>query len=172
MADNRGGSTVGGLPALSKQYVPDNNIGKMSGNTLTQSSISDDGSTVTVGNKMSVTTFAGGNIAGVVANASETQLTTTSSTNICSFTPTAQDNFLIFVYYRVVTGTTNVTIQITYNDASGAQTNTVLNAQSSAVGSYSCLPVFINATTGAAIIVKATGSVANQVYVSATVLEV
>jgi hypothetical protein len=48
MGTLRGGSTVGGLPVLGKSYIPDNYLGKISGNTLIQSLISDDGTTVTV----------------------------------------------------------------------------------------------------------------------------
>lgn len=108
-----------------------------------------------------------------VADTKDVQLTTTSSTNVLSFTPTANGNFVVYIYYRVVTSTTNVTIQVTYTDGTGAQTNTLLNAQSSAVNnSYSCVPLSINATTATPIVVKATSSIANQVYVSASIVGV
>lgn len=103
---------------------------------------------------------------------SNTLLTTTVQTTIATFTPVAQGNFLVGIYFRVVTGTTNVTIVVTYNDNTGAQTNTMINAQVSAVGSYSLVPLFINAVSGTAITVKVTASVANQVYASASVVGV
>jgi hypothetical protein len=106
------------------------------------------------------------------ASASETKITSTSATSLTQYTPAAQGNFLIMVYYRVITATTNVTIQITYTDAGGAQTITVLNIQSTAVGSYSTLPVFINAAAGSPITVQITAGTANQVYASTSIVGV
>ncbi|MEW9697934.1 hypothetical protein [Paenibacillus sp. SI8] len=108
-----------------------------------------------------------------VGSASDTQITTTGSTTIATFTPTVnKSNYMAMVYYRVVTGTTNVTVQVTYADGTGAQTTTLINAQSSAVGSYSLIPLFLNATTAAAINVIVQASVANQVYASASIVGV
>lgn len=104
------------------------------------------------------------------ATASDIQITSTAATTVAQFIPTAQGNFEAKIYYRVVTGTTNVTVQVTYDDGTGSQTNTVLNAQSTAVGSYSCLPVFLNAKTTNPIKVIITASVANQVFVSASIV--
>lgn len=106
------------------------------------------------------------------ATASDVLLTGTGATTIATFTPTTNGNYFILLYYRVVTGTTNVTVAVTYADGTGAQTNTMLNAQSSAVGSYSLLPLFINAVSGTAINVNVTASVANQVRVSALIMGV
>ncbi|KQX69220.1 hypothetical protein [Paenibacillus sp. Root444D2] len=107
-----------------------------------------------------------------VGSVSDSLLATTSLTTIATFTPTVnKSNYVIYTYFRVITGTTNVTVQITYTDGTGAQTNTLLNAQASTVGSYSLIPLFINATT-AVINVKAQASVANQVYMSASVVGV
>lgn len=100
---------------------------------------------------------------------SDSLLTTTGSTSIATHTPSVQGNFVAYIYYRVITSTTDVTVTVTYTDGTGAQTNTVLSAQSSPVGSYSCVPVFINATTSA-ISVNATAGTANQVYVSASIV--
>lgn len=100
---------------------------------------------------------------------SDSLLTTTGSTSIATHTPSVQGNFVAYIYYRVITSTTDVTVTVTYTDGTGAQTNTVLSAQSSPVGSYSCIPVFINATTSA-ISVNATAGTANQVYVSASIV--
>jgi hypothetical protein len=104
--------------------------------------------------------------------ANDVLITSTSAQQIVSYIPTSKNNFMVMIYYRVVTGTTNVTVQVTYNDGTGAQTNTMLNAQSSAVGSYSLIPLFINATNSAAITVSITASVANQVYASASIVGV
>ena len=101
-----------------------------------------------------------------VASASEVQITGTTAQTIASFTPTTQGNFEVRVYFRVVTGTTSVTATITYADTGGAQTLTLLNAQSCAIGSYTTVPAFINATSASAITVQMTASVANHVYAS------
>ena len=104
-----------------------------------------------------------------VADAQETLLTTTNATTVATYTPTAQANYVARVYFRVVTATTTVTVKVTYADAGGAQTDTVLNAQSCAVGSYSTLPVYFNAVSGTAIAVVVTAGTASQVYVSADI---
>lgn len=104
-----------------------------------------------------------------VATASDVQITGTTAQTIASFTPAAQGNFEVRLYFRVVTGTTNVTATITYADATGAQTLTLLNAQACAVGSYTTVPAFINAVSGTAITVQITSSVANQVYASSNI---
>jgi hypothetical protein len=106
------------------------------------------------------------------ASVSEFAITNTVSNTIAQYTPTAQDNFMALIYYRVVTGATNVTVQVTYDDVTGSQTNTVLNAQPTDVGSYSCLPVFLNAKTTSPIKINITASVANQVYASASIMGV
>jgi hypothetical protein len=106
------------------------------------------------------------------AIANDVQITGTSAQQIASYTPATKGNFIVYVYFRVVSGTTNVTISVTYADGTGAQTNTLLNAQPSAVGSYSLVPLFINATSAAPINVSVTASVANQVYASASIVGV
>ncbi|WP_336786551.1 hypothetical protein [Paenibacillus sp. MMO-177] len=103
---------------------------------------------------------------------SEYLLSTTAATTIATYTPPAQGNYLIGVYMRVVTGATNVTVTVNYADASGAQTTTLLNNQSTAVGSNSLLPVFINAVSGTAITVKVTAGTASRVYASASIVGV
>ena len=107
-----------------------------------------------------------------VSNASDTELTATTATVVASFTPFAQGNFMVMVYFRVVTAATVVTIKVAYTDGTGAQTITVVNAVSEAVGSYTLTPVYVNATTATAIEVEITASVANQVYVSADIVAV
>jgi hypothetical protein len=104
-----------------------------------------------------------------IGSASDTLLTTTSQTTILTLTPPAQGNYKVGIYFRVVTGTTNVTVVVTYTDGTGAQTNTLLSAQSCPVGSYSTLPLFVNAKSTGAISVKVTASVASRVYASASI---
>lgn len=106
------------------------------------------------------------------ASVSDTLLTTALATTILQFTPLAQGNFNVMLYFRVVTGTTNVTVSITYDDGTGAQTNTLYSAQACTVGSYSAIPVFINAKVTNPIKIIVTASVANQVYASASIREV
>jgi hypothetical protein len=97
----------------------------------------------------------------------EQQITVTSQTTVLSYTPVAQGNFTIKVYLRVVTAATSVTITVTYTDATGSQTMTLVNA-SVPVGSYD-VTAFINATTGSAIAVNVTAGTSSQVYVSAVI---
>jgi hypothetical protein len=102
----------------------------------------------------------------------ELLVNTTSAKQIASFTPTVSSNFLVGIYFRVVTSPVNLTILVTYTDVSGAQTNTLHNVQAFAVGSWSLMPLFINASSGAAITVTITASIANQVFVSSSIVEV
>lgn len=101
-----------------------------------------------------------------IASFQETEITGTSAQNVLTYTPKANHNFELGLSFRVVTGTTTVTIQVTYTDAGGNESYYVLNAQSCAVGNYSCVPFSFNATTGGAITVSVTVGTANQVYVS------
>lgn len=108
----------------------------------------------------------------IVTNGKEVLMSTTGETTIATKTPAAAGNVLIGIYFRVITATTNVTVNVTYTDATGAQTNTLLDAQASAVGSYSLPMLMINTTAAAAVAVKITAGTANQVYGSATIMEV
>jgi hypothetical protein len=107
-----------------------------------------------------------------VANASDTELTTTTATTVATFTPTAQGNFIIDAYFRVVTASTTVTLTASWTDGSGSQTYTWVNATSEPVGSYHNAPLYLNATTGSAITITATAGTANQVYVSGTIIKI
>lgn len=110
-----------------------------------------------------------GNIIHGPRVATDLLLTTTSATDVLSYTPPSAGNFLVYVYYRVVTATTNVGINVTWTDATGAQTSTAVPAASSrAVGSYAIAPIFINATA-AAIKVTATPGTGSQLRVSANI---
>lgn len=100
------------------------------------------------------------------------QLTATTATIVATYTPAASGNFLVLVYFRVVTAATNVTIDVTYTDATGAQVNHLLPLTSEAVGSHSLVPLFINSVAGQPITVTITAGTANQVYASASILGV
>ena len=94
-------------------------------------------------------------------------LTGTASTDLSTYHPGGNETEEVGVFYRVVTGSTTVTIAVAFTDWSGtAQTITLVNAVVSAVGAYSVGSVRIPVGSGYDITVKATASVANQVYVS------
>ena len=111
----------------------------------------------------------GNGIVADYANASDFELTTTAATTVATFTPFAQGNFMVTAYFRVITAATTVTLTATWSDSSGAQTYTWVNAVSEPVGSYTQLPIYVNATASA-ITITATAGTANQVYVSANIV--
>lgn len=123
-------------------------------------------------NWVAATVSSGSSNVTEVANASDTELTATTATTLATFTPTAQGNFMVLAYYRVITAATNLTLTATWDDGSGAQSYTWVNNTSQAVGSYHTAPLYINATTAAAITVTATAGTANQIYASATIIEI
>lgn len=116
--------------------------------------------------------FVPSNISAEKANAFDTQLTTTSATTIINFTPTANRNHVVYVYYRVANATTNVTIVLNWTDNAGSQNMTILPTTSTAVGSYSVSPVYIQATTAGAITVVVTAGTANNIFISSTIIAV
>lgn len=101
---------------------------------------------------------------------SETLVTSTAQQTIASYTPSVRGNYQVNCYFRVITAPTVVTIAVTFTDATGAQTNTMIS-QSVPVGDYSLVPLIIN-SNAAAISVKVTAGTANQVYVSSSILGV
>ena len=107
-------------------------------------------------------------IAPLISDNSNLLLTTTSATNVISYTPTTDGDFVVFVYYRVITATTTLTIDITWTDGTGAQVFSALPISAQTVGSYSTAPLYITAKTTAPIVVTATAATANQIYVSAS----
>lgn len=106
-----------------------------------------------------------------VTSVQEVLLSTTSSTTVASHTLTTAKNILFNVYFRVITASTTVTITVNYTNTSGVQTTDILPAQSCAVGSYELLPLFVNCVAST-LTITATAGTANQVYVSASILEV
>lgn len=120
---------------------------------------------------------------GKVYSISNVEVTNTSAVDVITYTPNTPGNFEIDMYLRI-TGKTNVTVAVTYADDTGPQTKIMTyrpgglyfqcssGIQSYADGSYSLTPLFINSVAGTPIIVKVTASVANQVYVSSSIMEV
>ena len=103
------------------------------------------------------------------SNCYEKLLTGTSLTHVVTLKPGVSGLYEVGTYFRVITATTDVTIGITYNDATGAQTVAVLALTSEIVGSYQIAPFVIAAATGTSIVLNYTAGTANQVYVTAAI---
>lgn len=106
------------------------------------------------------------------SNIFDVELTTTSPTNVISFTPLANGNFTGFIYYRVENTPTNVTIDVTYEDMTGAQALSIMPLTNRIVGSYTVAPFYLQATTAANINLTITAGTTNNVFVSATIISV
>lgn len=107
----------------------------------------------------------------IVANATDTLLTTTDATQVVNYTTgTDTNNYLVYVYYRVITAATDVTLTLQWTDGTGVQSSTIVTG-SQPVGSYTIPATFISAIGGTGIAVTATAGTANQVYVSAAIEE-
>lgn len=113
----------------------------------------------------------------IVASAVSTELTTTSATNIVTYTPSTTGIFNVQAYFTIITAATTVLITLSWTDPNSS-TIVTFNwyAASGGVGlltntgSYSLADMTINAKSGAAITVSATAGTANQVYVSAVIV--
>ena len=106
-----------------------------------------------------------------VANVSNSELTSTSATTVLSYTPSLEGNYMVMVYYSVITAATDLTLTLSWTDSTGSQTYTWVNGTSQAIGSYNVLPVFINSIADA-ITVTATAGTANQVYISGSIIQI
>lgn len=152
---------------------------EVTGNAIFDSHINVDGYTIDISDGADVnqvlqyngTKFIAANVAsGAAANANDFQLTGISATDVVSYTPLSQGNYIIYVFYRVATATTNVGINVTWTDNTGASTSVLVPAVTSTdVGSYNLTPVYINALTSP-IKVTATAGTANNLYVSASII--
>jgi len=126
--------------------------------------------TVAAGASLAPAVTAGG-LPALLANPSvvlEHLLADTTLDTILTLTPEAPGLFEVRVYGRVITATTTVTVEVTYTDAGGAQTATLVNAVAEPVGPLLVAPAVI-ASTAAAIAVKAQAGTASQVYLSAAI---
>ena len=102
-----------------------------------------------------------------LSDTKDTLLTSTAPTNVLSYTTSADVNYIVGVYFRVVTADTVVTVTVSWTDNSGAESYTLANA-TFVVGSYGMTPLYVNVAASNAITVTVTAGTANQVYVSAS----
>ena len=93
----------------------------------------------------------------------------TSATTVATITPSAAGNFLISGYFTIITAPTVITVTVTYTDAIGSQTETLINAVSYAIGSYPWTAFMINSAAGDAITVSMTAGTASQVVGDASI---
>lgn len=108
-----------------------------------------------------------------VGNVIESLLATTGATNVLSYTPAVAGNFLIYVSARIITAATNITVELDWTDATGAQVFMMYPLASVPIGTHMLnFPQFINAVAGSAITVKVTAGTANQAYISSSIVGV
>jgi hypothetical protein len=108
---------------------------------------------------------------GALASGKEVAVLTTSTT-VVTYTPSAAGNFFIpGIYFRVITGTTVVTVTMTWTDVTGAQTLTLLNAVSEVTGSYAMVGFMINSAISDAITISMAAGTVSQVIASASILQ-
>ena len=106
-------------------------------------------------------------VGSLVASALETELTSTSAFTLATYTPSAIGAYTVKVAYRIITAATTITLTVTYTDAGGtAQTDTLVNAVSQAVGDYEAEDTLVSAASDA-ITVSMTAGTASQVYATA-----
>ncbi len=104
-------------------------------------------------------------------NVNELELTATTSTTIGTFTPSTAGNFVVNAYFRVITTSTTITLQVTYTDVSGAQTYEWVSSVLEPIGSYSMVPLYIN-STATAITISATAGTINQAFISSSIISI
>jgi hypothetical protein len=107
---------------------------------------------------------------GVVAAVNEVLVTTTAGQAILTYTAPAAGVLAVGWYFRVVTATTTVAATVSYTDAAGSQTLTLLSATAEPVGSYAGTVATISVTAGSTVSVVVTAGTANQVYAGAVIL--
>jgi len=95
---------------------------------------------------------------------------TTASTwqTIATYTPTASGLFTAQAYATIPGGGATFGVQVTYADAAGAETLTILTPQSQAAGPWSSLSALFYAITGTAINVQVQSS-STSTIASATI---
>jgi hypothetical protein len=169
-----GGATSMDDVELDRNFVGVTSLGLAAGKTIVQG-LALSG---TMSNARIRTPWSGNGVSYTYTNlayAYETLLTTTGATDVVKQRPAVAGLYRVAVYFRVITGATNVTIDVTYYDATGALiTVNVLLLTSEAVGSYRFAPLLIGAqgaTESQYIKVTATAGTASRVYVSASIQE-
>lgn len=101
-------------------------------------------------------------------------ITGLGETEICAYTVDATDRIMrVACFFRVVTGTTTVTVKVYYtNAAAGSITCTLVDGLSLAVGDYTYAPLIFEVDGSTEISLKITASVINQVYATGTIEEI
>lgn len=96
-------------------------------------------------------------------------ISTTTATDLLTWTPQVSAEYLVAVYGVVQTAATDVTVTVQYTDptTSAATTLTLADAVSEAVGPFS-LQSFIGVQGGSPVTVAVTTGTANQVTATAT----
>ena len=119
------------------------------------------------------TNFATATAAAIVANDVQEQPGSgdTTPTVIATHMPTASGNYLVGIYYRVTGGGSDVTLDVDFADVGGAQTINALPLTAQVAGSYTVIPVFINAVSGTNITVTLTAGTAANVAASASIVK-
>jgi hypothetical protein len=95
-------------------------------------------------------------------------LTGVGATNIINYPPPSTGQYRVGYYIRVVTATTLLTLTLTWDDESGAQSLTLMSTEPLAVGSYPSGAQDIHAVAGTNIVLQATASAANRIFISAS----
>ena len=96
------------------------------------------------------------------------QVTSTSPTILFSIPTPITEQYVVWVYARVVTSNTNTTLTLTWTDESGPQSST-LTSGGFAVGAHPLPPTYIRALAGTAITLSITIDHANQVFITTDV---
>lgn len=109
-----------------------------------------------------------GTTSAVLGAVTESQLTTTSATNVLTATTgTNPGSYMVSVYYRC-TAATDLTITVAWQDATGNQSMTLVTGTQQ-ISSNTVDSMYITCNGGIPINVQATASVANVAFVSATI---
>lgn len=105
-----------------------------------------------------------------VASADSELITTTSATDVLTYYVERDGNFRITPYVAVKNGTTGVSLSVSWTDPEvGAATYSWYTSASKVVGIYTLPSQLITAVMGSAITISITVSIANNVYLSATI---
>lgn len=111
---------------------------------------------------------------GFPVNVTNQLLMDTNNDIIINVRTKPNGNYILYVYYTVITATTNVSVNAEWNDIQTGHQSKVLDSGSKDVGSYTLTPLFINNTGDAGtqtISLKIQAGTANQVYVSTSLVK-
>lgn len=106
----------------------------------------------------------------IVASADSFQVTTTSATDVLTYTVERDANYSVSPYVVVQSATTSITLALAWTDPiAGAVTYSWYTTASKVVGVYTLPPQHITALMGTAITLTATAGTANNIYISADI---